>query len=82
MVLSIKMDYYARMLMISSLGKLNFFFNGSEHCAVFKFLSLHISQPNSEIKTDQVKYIKSVDYIAMSDDRKRKMTCCVKTIII
>ena len=66
------MDYYARMLMISSLGKQNFFFNGSEHCAVFKFLCLNISQSNSEIKIDQINYIKSVDYIAMLDDRKRE----------
>ena len=43
---------------------------GSEHCAAFKYLGLNISQPNSEIMINQVNYIKSVDYIAILNDRK------------
>ena len=43
---------------------------GSEHCAAFKYLGLNISQSNLEIITDQVNYIKSVDYIAISNDSK------------
>ena len=45
---------------------------GSEHCAAFKYLGLHISQSNLEIIIDQVKYIKSVDYTAISNDRKKQ----------
>ena len=78
------MDYYADMLMISSLGELNFFFNkvinpikrvftiGSEHCAAFMYLSPNISQSNSEITIDQINYIKSIDYIAISNNRKNQ----------
>ena len=36
-----------------------------------KYLGLNISQSNSEIIKDQVNYIKSVDYIAISNDRKK-----------
>ena len=71
------------MLMISSLGELNFlnkvinpikciFTIGSKHCAAFKCLGLNISQSNLEIIIDQIKCIKSVDYIAISNDRKNQ----------
>ena len=71
------------MLITSSLGKLNFFLNKvinpikcvftirSEHCATFKYLGLNISQSNSETIRDQVNHKKSVDYIAISNDRKK-----------
>ena len=74
---------YAYMSITSSLGKLNFFLSkvidpikrvftiGSEHCAAFKYLGLNISQPNSEIIRDQVNHKKSIDYIAISNDRKK-----------
>ena len=45
---------------------------GSEHCAAFKYLHLNISQSNLEIIVDQIKYIKSVDYIAVSNDRNNQ----------
>ena len=63
------MECYAHILMISSLGELNFFLNkainpikrvftiGPEHCAAFKYLGLNISQSNSTIIIDQVNYI-------------------------
>ena len=38
----------------------------------FQYLGLNISQSNSEIIIDQVNYIKSVDYIAISNDRKNR----------
>ena len=40
--------------------------------AAFKYLDLNINQSNSEIIIDQVNYIKSVDYIAISNDRKNQ----------
>ena len=52
---------------------------GSEqHCAAFKYLGLNISQSNSEIIIDQINYIKSVDYSAISNNKNRKMTYCAK----
>ena len=70
--------------MISSLEELNFFLNkvintikrvftiGSEHRAGFKYLVLNISRSNSEIIIDQVNYMKSVDHIIISNDKKIK----------
>ena len=56
---------------------------GSEHCTAFNYLGLNISQSNLEIMIDQVNYIKSVDNIAISNDRKnRNMTYCVKKKLI
>ena len=57
---------------------------GSEHCVAFKYLGLNINQSNSEIIRDQVNNKKSVDYIAISNDRKnpKKMTCCGKKKMI
>ena len=48
------------------------FTTGSEQCAAFKYLCLYNSQSNLEIIIDQVNYIKSVDYIAISNDRKNQ----------
>ena len=44
----------------------------SEHFAAFMYLGLNTSQCHSEIAMDQVNYIKSVDYIAISNDRKNR----------
>ena len=43
----------------------------SEDWAAFKYSSLNISRSNLEIIIDQVDYIKSVDYIAISNVRKK-----------
>ena len=49
---------------------------GSEHCAASKYLGLIISHSNSKIIIHQVNYIKpvyyikSADYIVISNDRK------------
>ena len=45
---------------------------GSEHRAGFKYLVLNISRSNSEIIIDQVNYMKSVDHIIISNDKKIK----------
>ena len=45
---------------------------GSEHCTAFNYLGLNISQSNLEIMIDEVNYIKSVDNIAISNDRKKQ----------
>ena len=46
---------------------------GSEqHWAAFKYLGLNISQSNSEIIIYQINYIKSVDYSAISNDKKKQ----------
>ena len=45
---------------------------GSEHCAGLKYLGLNISQSNLKIMIDEVNYIKSIDYIAISNDRKKQ----------
>ena len=57
---------------------------GLEHCAAFKYLGLTINQYNSEIIIDQVIYIKSVDYISISNDRKNQKDelLCIKELKI
>ena len=37
-----------------------------------KYLGQNIGQSNSEIMIDRVNYIKAVDYIAVSNDRKKQ----------
>ena len=41
-------------------------------CAALKYLGPNISQPSSETILDQVNSMKSVEYIAKSNDRKKK----------
>ena len=45
---------------------------GSGHCAALKYLGLNIIQSHSKIIIDQVNYIKSINYIAISNDRKKQ----------
>ena len=56
---------------VINLIKRVFTIGSEQHWAAFKYLGLNISQSNSEIIIYQINYIKSVDYSAISNDKKK-----------
>ena len=66
------LDDGAKIFINNQIAPIKTTFNiGAEHCGTFKYYDLNINQSSTKIILDKINYIDSLEYINISNDKKK-----------